>query len=115
MTEYCHRGIVSSYKERDMKMKKITERTPRSIRYQGETPIAILSLSAFSAIAIYQPDEFDVGTCEFVVADLNNRNELIKPRCVTTHFDRNGVSYFYRYGRKCFLDEFIRILRVSPD
>lgn len=90
-------------------MRKITERTPRCERYQDETPIAILSLSAFSAIAIYQPDEFDVGTCEFVVADLNDKNELIKPRRVTTHFDINGVSYFYRYGRKCHLDEFIRI------
>lgn len=90
-------------------MTKITERTPRSIRYQYETPIAILSLSAFSAIAIYQPDEIDIGTCEFVVADLNDRNELIKPRRVTTHSDKNGISYFYRYGRKCYLDEFIRI------
>ena len=96
-------------------MRKITERTLRSVRYQDATPIALLSLSAFSAIAIYQPDEFDVGTCEFVVADLNDRNELIKPRRVTTHFDKNGISYFYRYGRKCYLDEFIRILRVSPD
>lgn len=95
-------------------MKKITERTPRCVRYQAETPIAILSLSAFSAIAIYQPDEFDTGTCEFVVADLNDRNELIKPRRVTTNVDKNGVPYFYRYGRKCYLDEFIRILRVSP-
>lgn len=91
-------------------MRKITERTPRCERYQDETPIAILSLSAFSAIAIYQPDEFDVGTCDFVVADLNDRNELIKPRRVTAHFDKNGISYFYRYGRKCYLDEFIRIL-----
>lgn len=96
-------------------MGKITEKTPRCLRYQSETPIAILSLSAFSAIAIYQPDEFDAGTCEFVVADLNDRNELIKPRRVTTHSDKNGISYFYRYGRKCYLDEFIRILRVSPD
>lgn len=90
-------------------MTKITERTPRSLRYQDQTPIAILSLSAFSAIAIYQPDEFDIGTCEFVVADLNERNELIKPRRVTTRHDKNGISYFYRYGRKCYLDEFIRI------
>lgn len=96
-------------------MRKITERMPRSVRYQDATPIALLSLSAFSAIAIYQPDEFDVGTCEFVVADLNDRKELIKPRRVTTHFDKNGNSYFYRYGRKCYLDEFIRILRVSSD
>lgn len=95
-------------------MKKITERTSRCVRYQAETPIAILSLSAFSAIAIYQPDEFDAGTCEFIVADLNDRNELIKPRRVTTNVDKNGVPYFYRYGRKCYLDEFIRILRVSP-
>ena len=95
-------------------MTKITERTPRSLRYQDETPIAILSLSAFLAIAIFQPDEFDIGTCEFVVAGLNDRNELIKPRRVTTHFDRNGGSYFYRYGRKCYLDEFIRISKVSP-
>ena len=90
-------------------MRKITEKTPRCKRYELQTPIAILSLSAFSAIAIYQPNEFDVGTCEFVVANLNDRNELIKPRCVTTHFDKNGISYFYRYGRKCYLDEFIRI------
>jgi hypothetical protein len=90
-------------------MTKITERTPRSFRYQGQTPIAILSLSAISAIAIYQPDEIDIGTCEFVVADLNYRNELIKPRRVTTHYDKNGIPYFYRYGRKCYLDEFIRI------
>lgn len=94
---------------------KITERTARSVRYRDETPIAMLSLSAFSAIAIYQPDEFDAGTCEFVVANLNDKNELIKPRRVTAHFDINGVSYFYRNGRKCYLDEFIRILRVSPD
>lgn len=91
-------------------MRKITEKTPRFERYDTQTPIAILSLSAFSAIAIYQPDEFDAGTCDFVVADLNDRNELIKPRRVTTHFDINGVSYFYRYGRKCYLDEFIRIM-----
>lgn len=91
-------------------MIKITEKTPRCERYETQTPIAILSLSAFSAIAIYQPDEFDAGTCEFVVADLNDRNELIKPRRVTTHFDIKGVSYFYRYGRKCYLDEFIRIM-----
>lgn len=90
-------------------MKKITDRTPRSVRYQVETPIAILSLSAYSAIVIYQPDEFDVGTCDFVVGDINDRNELIKPRRVNIRFDRNGVSYFYRYGRKCYLDEFIRI------
>lgn len=90
-------------------MTKITERTPRSLCYQDQTPIAILSLSPFSAIAIYQPDEIDIGTCEFVVADLNDRNELIKPRRVTTHYDKNGISYFYRYGRKCYLDEFIRI------
>lgn len=90
-------------------MRKITERALRSERYKDETPIAILSLSAFSAIAIYQPDEFDVGTCEFVVADLNDRNELIKPRRVTTHIDSNGNPYFYRYNRKCYLDEFIRI------
>lgn len=90
-------------------MRKITEKTPRCERYETQTPIAILSLSAFSAIAIYQPDEFDVGTCEFVVADLNDKNELIKPRRVTTHFDINGISYFYRNGRKCYLDEFIRI------
>lgn len=95
-------------------MKKNTERTTRYARYQNQTPIALLSLSAFSAIAIYQPDEFDVGTCEFVVANLNDRNELIKPRRVTTNVDKNGVPYFYRYGRKCYLDEFIRILRVSP-
>ena len=94
-------------------MTKITERTPRFARYQDETPIAILSLSAFSAIALYQPDKFDVGTCDFVVADLNDKNELIKPRRVTTHFDINGVSYFDRYGRKCYLDEFIRIQPVS--
>ena len=91
-------------------MTKITERTPRKDRYECEKPIAILSLSAFSAIALYQPDEFDIGTCDFIVADLNDRNELIKPRRVTTHFDINGVPYFYRYGRKCYLDEFIRIL-----
>ena len=91
-------------------MRKISEKTPRCERYGTQTPIAILSLSAFSAIAIYQPDEFDARTCEFVVADLNDRNELIKPRRVTTHFDINGVSYFYRYGRKCYLDEFIRIM-----
>jgi hypothetical protein len=90
-------------------MRKITEKTPRCKRYESQTPIAILSLSAFSAIAIYQPDEFDLGTCEFVVADLNDRNELIKPRRVTMHFDKNGISYFYRNGRKCYLDEFIRI------
>lgn len=95
-------------------MTKITERTPRTIRYEREKPIAILSLSAFSAIALYQPDEFDIGTCEFVVADFNNRNELIKPRRVTTHFDKNGGCYFYRYGRKCYLDEFIRISKVTP-
>lgn len=96
-------------------MTKITERTPRSLRYQDQTPIAILSLSAYSAIAIYQPDEIDIGTCEFVVADLNERDELIKPRRVTTHYDKNGIAYFYRYGRKCYLDEFIRIWKVSPD
>lgn len=90
-------------------MTKITERTPLTIRYGCESPIAILSLSAFSAIAIFQPDEFDIGTCDFVVADINDRNELIKPRRVTAHLDRNGCSYFYRYGRKCYLDEFIRI------
>lgn len=90
-------------------MKKITERTPRRERYQFKTPIAINSLSAFSAIVIYQPDEFDLGTCEFVVADLNDKNELVKPRRVTTHVDRTGAPYFYRYGRKCYLDEFIRI------
>ena len=94
-------------------MRKITERTPMVIRYSEEKPIAILSLSAFSAIAIYKPDEFDIGTCEFVVADLNDSGELIKPRRVTTHFDINGNSYFYRYNRKCYLDEFIRILPVS--
>ena len=90
-------------------MTKITERTPRSLRYHDQTPIAILSLSAFSAIAIYQPDEIDIGTCEFVVADLNYRNEIIKPRRVTAHYDKNGIPYFYRYGRKCYLDEFMRI------
>lgn len=90
-------------------MKKITERTPRSIRYQGETPIAILSLSAFSAIALYQPDEYDIGTCDFIVADLNDNCELISPRRVTTHIDKDGHLYFYRFGRKCYLDEFCRI------
>lgn len=95
-------------------MKKITERTPRHVRYKDETPIAVKSWSAFSATVLYQPDKFDLGTCEFVVADLNDRNELIKPRRVTTNVDKNGVPYFYRYGRKCYLDEFIRILRVSP-
>ena len=74
-------------------MTKITERTPRSLRYQDQTPIAILSLSAFSAIAIYQPDEIDIGTCEFVVADLNDRNELIKLRRVTTHYDKKKTAF----------------------
>lgn len=90
-------------------MKKITERTPRIERYENSTPIAILSLSSFTAIALFQPDIFDVGTCDFIVANLNDSRELISPRRVSCHFDINGNPYFYHYNRKCFLDEFIRI------
>ena len=40
-------------------------------RYSLEVPIAFLSLSPFTAIVLYQPDEYDLGKCEFVVADLD--------------------------------------------
>lgn len=90
-------------------MRKITERTPIIERYDLEVPIAFLSLSPFTAIVLYQPDDFDKGKCEFIVADLDVFCELISPRRVTTHLDSNGNPYFYRYNRKCYLDEFIRI------
>ena len=90
-------------------MRKITERTPRNIRYGYHEPIAILSLTAFSAIVVFQPDEFDVGTCDFVVADLYDDCIISQPRRVRTHVDGNGKLYFYRHGRLTFLDEFIRI------
>lgn len=90
-------------------MRKITERTPMKERYSLEVPIACLSLSAFTAIVLYQPVDYDVGKCEFVVADLDDCCKLISPRRVTTHIDSNGKPYFYRYNRKWYLDEFIRI------
>ena len=90
-------------------MRKNTERTSMIERYSLEVPIAFLSLSPFMAIVLYQPDDFDKGKCEFIVADLDVFCELISPRRVTTHIDSNGNPYFYRYNRKCYLDEFIRI------
>jgi hypothetical protein len=90
-------------------MRKITERTPMKERYSLEVPIACLSLSPNMAIVLYQPDDYDAGKCEFVVADLDVFCELISPRRVTTHIDSSGKPYFYRYNRKCYLDEFIRI------
>lgn len=90
-------------------MRKNTERTSMRERYSLDVPIAYLSLSPFTAIVLYQPDEYDVGKCEFVVADLDVFCELISPRRVTTHIDSNGNPYFYRHNRKCYLDEFIRI------
>lgn len=90
-------------------MRKNTESSPMKERYGLKVPIACLSLSSFTAIVLYQPDEYDVGKCEFVVADLNVFCELISPRRVTTHIDCNGNPYFYRHNRKCYLDEFIRI------
>lgn len=90
-------------------MRKITERTPMKERYSLEVPIGCLSLSPFTAIVLYQPDEYDAGKCEFVVADLDVFCEPISPRRVKTHIDSNGNPYFYRYNRKCYLDEFIRI------
>ena len=90
-------------------MRKITERTPMRERYSLEVPIACLPLSPFTAIMIYQPDDFDKGKCEFIVADLDIFCKLINPRRVTTHIDSSGNPYFYRHNRKCYLDEFIRI------
>lgn len=90
-------------------MKKITERTPMKERYSLEVPIACLSLSPFMAIVLYQPDEYDTGKCEFVVANLDDFCKLIRPRRVKTHIDCDGKPYFYRYNIKCYLDEFIRI------
>ena len=90
-------------------MRKNTEIEPMRERYSLEVPIACLSLSALTAIVLYQPDEYDVGKCEFVVADLDVFCELISPRRVKTHIDSDGKPYFYRYKRKCYLDEFIRI------
>jgi len=90
-------------------MKKITEKTPMRERYSLAVPIACLSLSPLSAIVLYQPDEYDIGKCEFIVADLDVFCEPISPRRVKTHVDSNGKPYFYRYNRKCYLDEFIRI------
>ena len=90
-------------------MRKITERTPMRVRYSLEVPIAYLSLSPFTAIVLYQPDDFDKGKCEFIVADLDDFCDPISPRRVITHIDSNGKPYFYRYNRKCCLDEFIRI------
>lgn len=90
-------------------MRKITERTPMKERYSLEVPIACLSLSSFTAIVLYQPDEYDAGKCEFVVADLDDLFELISPRRVKTHIDCDGKPFFYRHNRKCYLDEFIRI------
>lgn len=90
-------------------MRKITERTSMKERYSLEVPIACLSLSPFRAIVLYQPDEYDSGKCEFVVADLDVFCEPIRPRKVKIHIDCDGKPYFYRYNRKCYLDEFIRI------
>ena len=90
-------------------MRKITERSPMRERYSLEVPIAYLSLSPFTAIVLYQPDEYDAGKCEFVVAGLDVFCEPISPRRVKTHIDCDGKPYFYRYNRKCYLDEFIRI------
>lgn len=90
-------------------MRKITEITPMKERYSLEVPFACLSLSSIRAIGLYQPDEYDAGKCEFVVADLDIFCELISPRRVKTHIDCDGKPYFYRYNRKCYLDEFIRI------
>lgn len=90
-------------------MKKNTEKTPMRERYSLTVPFAFLSLSPFSAIVLYQPDEYDTGKCEFIVADLDVFCEPISPRRVKTHVDSNGNPYFYRYNRKCYLDEFIRI------
>lgn len=90
-------------------MRKNTERSSMIERYSLEVPIACLSLSPFTAIVLYQPDDFDKGKCEFIVADLDDFCELLNPRRVTTHIDSNGNPYFYRYNRKCYLDEFIRI------
>lgn len=90
-------------------MRKNTEIAPMRERYSLEVPIACLSLSPFTAIVLYQPDEYDAGKCEFVVADLDVFCEPISPRRVKTHIDCGGKPYFYRYNRKCYLDEFIRI------
>lgn len=90
-------------------MRKITERTPMKERYSLEVPFACLSLSPFTAIVLYHPDEYDAGKCEFVVADLDVFCAPISPRRVKTHIDCDGKPYFYRYNRKCCLDEFIRI------
>lgn len=90
-------------------MRKNTEIAPMRERYNLKVPIACLSLSPFTAIVLYQPDEYDVGKCEFVVADLDDFCEPISPRRVKTHIDSDGKPYFYRYNRKCYLDEFIRI------
>ena len=90
-------------------MRKITERTPMKERYGLKVPFGYLSLSPFTAIVLYQPDEYDAGKCEFVVADLDVFCEPMSPRRVITHIDCDGKPYFYRYNRKCYLDEFIRI------
>lgn len=90
-------------------MRKITERTSMKERYSLKVPIACLSLSPFTAIVLYQPDEYDAGKCEFVVADLDVFCEPLSPKRVKTHIDCDGKPYFYRYNRKCYLDEFIRI------
>lgn len=52
-------------------MRKNTERSPMRERYSLEVPFAYLSLSPLAAIVLYQPDEYDAGKCEFVVADLD--------------------------------------------
>lgn len=90
-------------------MRKNTKRAPMRERYSLKVPFAYLSLSPFTAIVLYQPDEYDAGKCEFVVADLDVFCEPISPRRITTHIDSNDKPYFYRYKRKCCLDEFIRI------
>lgn len=90
-------------------MRKITERAPMKERYSLKVPIACLSLSPFTAIVLYQPDEYDAGKCDFVVADLYDDCIISQPRRVRTHVDGNGKPYFYRHGRLTFLDEFIRI------
>lgn len=90
-------------------MRKNTESSPMRERYSLKVPFAYLSLSPITAIVLYQPDEYDAGKCEFVVANLDIFCEPISPRRVTTHIDSNGNPYFYRYNRKCYLDEFIRI------
>lgn len=75
-------------------MRKNTERTPMRERYSLEVPIACLSLSPFTAIVLYQPDEYDAGKCEFVVADLDVFCEPISPRRVKTHIDCDGKLIF---------------------